>query len=209
VLAWISFNHLRLGEATLSPVGKFSIFAVASLVGSADRPSRSPEYEVFRKGFNQSKLTFSREELIAANTIPRQFDIQPKYDHNMFLAWKLCAERGLDPMQIADMQYQYAKQAISENFGRYLLQPLTAARSLGFMLPLLLPLLLLPWWWFRTKQNYELAATAVIVLGLHVIHVLASSMIFFLEPRFYALTLAPCIMVSVLVAGRYLSCLIK
>jgi hypothetical protein len=203
--AWISINSVRLGEATLSPVGRFSIFAVASLVGNADKPSNNHAYEEFRESFNESKLTFTREELIAANTIPRQFDIQPKYDHNMFLAWKLGADRGLDPMQIADLQYQYAKQSISENFGRYLLQPSTAVRSLGFMFPLLVPLALLPWWWFRRKQNIELAATAVIVLGLHVVHVIASSLIFFLEPRFYALTLAPCLMVSVLVAGRYLS----
>jgi hypothetical protein len=204
-LAWISLNYVRLGELTLSPVGKFSLFAVASLAGNAVTPSEDPHFETFRVRFNEAKLTFSKDELIAANTIPRQFDIQPKYDHNMFLAWKLSTDRGLDPMQIADLQYQYAKQSISENFGRYLLQPLTAVRSLGFTFPLLVPLALLPWWWFRKKQNIELAATAVIVLGLHVVHVLASSLIFFLEPRFYALTLAPCLMVSVLVAGRYLS----
>lgn len=205
-LFWIGINKVRIGEATLSPVGNFSLFATASLIGDAIQPIQNDALlETFRVRLNQRKTKFTPDEIVAANSIPRTYNIQPKYDQNMFAAWEIGSEMGLDSVAIGRIERGYAVRSISENFALYLLQVKTAAYSLLFSLPIFVPGLAIPLIWLRSARNHEIAVAALLACAIHALQVVTSSLFFPLDPRFYTLTLSSCLFMATLVAFKFVS----
>ncbi|MBX7144817.1 MAG: hypothetical protein K1X79_10235 [Oligoflexia bacterium] len=205
VMVWIGINFLRLGVATISPVGGYTLFATASLIGNVKAVDDTDrQFEAFRQQFNSQKQVFTEQEVVAANTIPRTFDMQPKYSHNMGVAWAIGQGLGLDVIGIGQIEQRYAVQAILENLDRYLLQIRTALTSLRFVFPLFLVGLVLPCVMLRNAQGRPFLATSGLCFLIHIIHVSFSAAFFPLDPRFYTLTLAPCIYMSCLTCCQVL-----
>lgn len=103
IISWNSFNFYRQGSFSLSPYGKFSLFGVAALIGSAEISDKDePLIKKFVSFANLHKFPAAGSEEEWMQDIRRTYR-QEKYDHNLWLvAEKFRVLNGLSKAELTN-----------------------------------------------------------------------------------------------------------
>ena len=202
VALWAAFNFYRLGLFTVSPAGVVSLFGVASALGPASAQAGDDlAFQVFVREANRMRSIL--DSLAGVPGGPTQEQIYSVVADNTSLAWMLKEQLQLSWKDTTHYLARYSHRVIIDRGRTYLMYVWQGVTGLYSLLPLLVPMLLFPFYLWWRRVSLPLAYAAIMFLALHVSYAVLIAVVGVMHGRYYNLTFIPLHSVALITGAAY------